>query len=630
MRVMLVQVRAEQAERVLADPALVENRDFQQLNADVEAELDRLMAAHRLIELQRDELVAAAPEQHVHVAAAPRVNGPGRRKAIAGIPGLGEYVPLQVQQPHNAFAGPYAMPDLRFAGAMNVPFRPLVDDPWNIHLPRGGELRQPPAPPPPPFVPAEAPAQEVKAAQEHAMRGACLRAPSAVQARRRNQMRRMMKDQNLEDAAVERAILRAGTREEKKDGIEATPERQAREQGHAILDSLQNRREAAHPPQPRRANGTPPPQSAIAQLQAVGQQMEVPDEPHHVPAALDVLRREGERVLQRGRPIEDERREHQDPAHLYPDRRDRISNHRGLLGADAPLVGPAPVQEVLAAAPGHGDQPRGMFAHMRQAFQQVGRNAFQNVVSPHIQPEQAPVQDAEVPQVNGNAEAPFDPFMEAIRHAEEMFREGAARPESQLPLPQEPANAFPVVAGPDGLRQGLLPGHVIMAPPVRALELPVIGHEVALRRLRIRRELDERYGGPHAADGEGFARRRHIRGLERQMRELEMQFMQVIRRHQGRFRPAAQPAVKAGGMPYAGEWDADEYGIFQNMLLNGDGPRLIAQLGPPQAPILERVNRRLQGQAEVLRMAPAVPREGPLERQYLGNPASRNRDRERM
>lgn len=152
--------------------------------------------------------------------------------------------------------------------------------------------------------------------------------------------------------------------------------------------------------------------------------------------------------------------------------------------------------------------------------------------------------------------------MEAIRHAEEMLREGAARPVGQLTLPQEPAIAFPVITGPDGLRQPLVLGPVIMAPPMRALDLTVIGDEVTLRRLRIPRELDERYGGPRAAAGKGSSRHRQIRDLERLMGDLEMQFMQVIGRYQARFRPAAQPAVEAGGVPYAANWDADEYGIF--------------------------------------------------------------------
>lgn len=628
MRVMLGQVRAEQAERVLAEPALVENRDFQQLNADVEAELDRMMAAHRAIEVQRNELVAAAPEQHIYGAAAPRVDDHGRGNAIAGIPEPGEYVPLQVQQLHNVFAGPYAMSHLGFPEAMNFPFDPLVDDPSNIQRPGGGEVRQPPPPPPPPFDPAKAAAQEVKAAQDRAIRDAYLRAPPAVQARRRDQMRRMMKDPNLDDAAVERAILRGGTPVKKKEGREATPERQAREQGHAILDRFQNRREAAQPPQPRRANRTPSPQRAVAQLQTVGQQMGVPIEPDHVPAVLDIPRREGARILQPERLIEDERREHQDAASLYADRRGRIINRLGLLRAGVPPVRAAPVQEAPAAAPGHGEQPRGMFAHMRQALQQVGRNAFQEFVPPHLRAGQAPVEEADVAQVNDIAEAPFDPFMEAICHADEMPIEGAARPEGQLPLPQEPAIAFPVIAGPDGLRQALLPGPVIMAPAARALDLPVIDDEVALRRLRIRRELDERSRGPRDAAGAGFVRRRQIRDLERQMRGLEMQFMQVIRRHQACFGPAAQPLVEVG-VPYAGDWDADEYDIFQNMLPGGDSPHSIAQLGPRQAAILGRVNRRLGGQVGAARVAPAVPREGPLERQYLENLARRNRDRER-
>lgn len=632
MRDMHERFRAEQAERVLAEPALVDVRDFQQINADFEAELDRLMAAHRAIEVQRDELVAAAPVQHIHGAAAPRADGHGRRNAVAGLPGYGGYVPyvppapdLRVPGLYNAMAGPDALPELAIPMGANLPFDPFFDDPWQ--RPRGRAVYQPPPPPPPPpFDPAKVVAQEIKAAQDRAMRDAYLNAPPAVQARRRGQMRRMMKDPNLDDEAVERAILRGGTPEKKKDG-EATPERQAREQGHAILDRLQNRREAAQPPQPRRANRTPPPQRAVAQLQAVGPQMGVPIEPDHVPAALYNLDREAERVLQPGRRIEDERRVHQDAARLYAGRRDRMINRLGLLGAGVHPVEPAPVQEAPAA--GHGEQPRGMFAHMRQALQQADRNAFQEFVPPHLRPEQAPVQEAAVAQVDNHAEAPFDPLMEATRRAEEMLREGAALPEGQLPLPQEPAIAFPVIAVPDGLRQALLPGPVIMAPPVRALDLPVIDDEVALRRLRIRRELDERYGGPRAAAGEGFAGRRQIRDLERQMRDLEMQFMQVIRRHQARFRPAARPAAEAGGVPYAGDWDVDEYGIFQNMLLGGDGPRRIAQLGPRQAAIMERVNRRLGRQVEVPRMAPAVPREGPLERQYLENLARRNRDRER-
>lgn len=65
------------------------------------------------------------------------------------------------------------------------------------------------------------------------------------------------------------------------------------------------------------------------------------------------------------------------------------------------------------------------------------------------------------------------------------------------------------------------------------------------------------------------------------------------------------------------------------MLLGDDDPRRIARLGPRQAAILERVNRRLGGQVEVSRMAPSVPREGPLERQYQENLARHNRDRER-
>lgn len=215
MRVMLAQVRAEQAERVLVEPALVENRNFQRLNADVEAELDRFIAARRAIEVQRDELVAATPEQQIYGALAPRVDSHGRRNAIAGIPGLGEYVPLHVQQPQNALAGPYAMPDLGFPEAMHFPFDPLVDDPWDIQRPRGGDVRQSPPPPPPPFDPAKAAAQEIKAAQDRAMRDAYLNAPSAVQARRRDQMRRMMKDPNLDSPAVERAILRGGTPEKK-------------------------------------------------------------------------------------------------------------------------------------------------------------------------------------------------------------------------------------------------------------------------------------------------------------------------------------------------------------------------------------------------------------------------------
>ena len=632
MRDMHERFRAEQAERVLAEPALVDDRDFQQINAGAEAELDRLMAAHRAIEVQRDELVAAAPVQHIHGAAAPRADGHGRRNAVAGLPGYGGYVPyvppapdLRVTGLYNAMARPDALPELAIPMGPNLPFDPFFDDPWQ--RPRGGEVYQPPPPPPPPpFDPAKAAAEEIKAAQDRAMRDAYLNAPPAVQARRRDQMRRMMKDPNLDDAAVERAILRGGTPEKKNDG-EATPERQAREQGHAILDRLQNRREAAQPPQPRRSNRTPL-QRAVAKLQAVGQQMGVPSEPDHVPAALYNPGREAERILQPERRIENERREHQDAARLYADRRDRIINRVGLLDAGIPPVEPAPVQEAAAAAPGHGGQPRGMFAHMRQALQQVGRNAFQEFIPPHLRPEQAPLQEAAVAQVDDNAEAPFDPFMEAIRRAEEMLREGAVLPEGQLPLSQEPAIAFPVIAGPDGLRQALLPGPVLMAPPVRAQDLLVIDDEVELRRL-MPREHDERYGGPRAAAGEGFACRRQTRDLERQMRDLEMQFMQVIRRHQARFRPVAQPAVEAGGVPYAGDWDVDEYGIFQNMLRGDDGPRRIAQLGPRQVAIVERVNRRLGRQVEVPRMAPAVPREGPLERQYLENLARRNWDRER-
>ena len=623
--------RAEQAERVLAEPALVNNRDFQQINADVEAELDRLMAAHRAIEVQRDGLVVAVPVQHIHGAAAPRADGHGRRNAVAGLPGYGGYVPyvapapdLRVPGLYNAIAGPDALPEVAIPMGVNLPFDPFFDDPWQ--RPRGGEVYQPPPPPPPPlFDPEKAAAQEIKAAQDRAMRDAYLNAPGAVQARRRDQMRRMMKDPNLDDAAVERAILRGGTPEKKKDG-EATPERHAREQGHAILDRLQNRREAAQSPQPRRANCTPPPQRAVTHLQAVGPQMGVPIEPGQVPAALYNLGCEAERILQPERRPEDERREHQNAARLYANRRDRIINRLGLLGAGVPPIEPAPVQEAPAAAPRHGDQPRGMFAHMRQDLQQVGRNAFREFVPPHLRPEQAPIQEAAVAQVDDNAEAPFGPFMGAIRRAEEVLREGTAIPEGQLPLPQEPVVAVAVVAGPDELRQALMPGPVIMAPPVRALDLPVIDDEVAFRRLRIRRELDERYGGGRAAAGEGFARRRQIRDLERRLRDLEMQFMQVIRRNQARFRPAAQPAVEAGGMPYAGDWDVD--GIFQNMLLGDDGPRRIAHLGPRQAAIVERVNRRLGRQAEIPRMAPAVPREGPLGRQYLENLARRNRDRE--
>ena len=108
MRVILAQVEAEQVERVLAGPALVENRDFQQLNVDIEAELDRMMAAHRAIEVRRAELAAAAPEQHIYGVATPRVDGHGRRNAIAGIPRLDEYVPLEGQQPYNARFRPAA------------------------------------------------------------------------------------------------------------------------------------------------------------------------------------------------------------------------------------------------------------------------------------------------------------------------------------------------------------------------------------------------------------------------------------------------------------------------------------------------------------------------------------------
>lgn len=182
----------------------------------------------------------------------PRVRPPRARKnGFAAYPGVfngnwvvfGEapQIPAVGNLAWNAAGEPAPLPGVRIHQWVAAPPQPFV-------------VQNPP--PPPPL--ANATRDERKLAQDRALRDAYKSAPAEVQARRREQMRRMMKDPTLDDAAVERAILRVGEFADAAPGSFAALGRPEMERARGILDRLQGRGEQHGARPARRPTPSPP------------------------------------------------------------------------------------------------------------------------------------------------------------------------------------------------------------------------------------------------------------------------------------------------------------------------------------------------------------------------------------
>lgn len=183
----------------------------------------------------------------------PRLRPPrARRNGFAAYPGLfddnwavfGEAPPIPPVRnlAWNPVGDPAPLPGVRIHQWLAAP-QPFI-------------VQNPP-PPPPPATPAIAIENERNLAQDHALRDAYKSAPPEVQARRREQMRRMMKDPTLDDATVERAILQVGEFAEVVEGGLIALGRPEMDRASRIFDRLQGRGEQRGARRARRP--TPPP-----------------------------------------------------------------------------------------------------------------------------------------------------------------------------------------------------------------------------------------------------------------------------------------------------------------------------------------------------------------------------------